>query len=263
VDRVAGLNPTENRRRVDILGLSVDIVDRPTLLARLRGWAGSSAPATRMYYTNAHVFNLAAADVRFREVLNSADVLICEGYGGRAAARVLGKRPLPVQFATMDWMDDLLVRLAADGRSIYLLGDEPGVAPACAAAMQSNHPGLRVTGSHDGFFLRGSAEEAEIISCINAGTDVLMVGMGNPLQEFWIEEHLQKLDVSLILSLGAMFRWYAAVEKRAPAWLRRLHLEWLARLLRHPKRHFKRYVVGNPALLWRAFRVRIDRAKAT
>lgn len=210
-----------------------------------------------MYYTNAHVFNVAYEDPDVRGLLNRADVLICEGWGGRFGGAIAGA-PLPEQLATMDWMDDFLERLAGRGGAIHLVGDEPGVARACAERMLQRHPGLRVTGTQHGFWDRTGAEDVRVVTDIAAaGPDVLMVGLGSPAQERWIESHLEDLDVPLVLALGAMFRWYSGVEGRAPAWMRRLHLEWLLRLLKHPVRHFRRYVVGNPRFVWRCLRQRV------
>lgn len=247
--------------RVEILGLGVHAVDRAELVSQLAAWALSGGrPARRMYYTNAHVFNLAYRDDWFRAELNRADLLICEGYGGRLAAKIAGVRPVPIQHPTMDWIDDLLAAIAREGASIYLLGDEPGVAQACGAAMVARHPRLELAGSRHGYFpLQGEAND-RVIATINAATpDVLLVGMGNPRQERWIADNLERLDSSEVLALGAMFRWYAHVEPRAPSWMRQLHLEWFHRLARHPWRHFGRYVIGNPLLVWRAALSRLAR----
>lgn len=237
---------------IDVLGLGVHALTRPDLLDLLERWAIDDAgPTRRMYYTNAHVFNVAFGDAEFRRSLNDADVLIFEGFGGCLAADLLGHER-PEQLATMDWMDDFLARLASSKATLHLVGDEPGVAERCAAEMIRRHPGLRLGGTHHGFFSKQGPESDAVVAAVNnSGADVLMVGMGNPIQEAWIERNLDRLNVPLVLALGAMFRWYVAEEPRAPAWMRRLHLEWLLRLIRHPVRHFRRYVVGNPAFLLR------------
>lgn len=249
---------------VKLLGLGVHPVRRAELIDLLSSWAARAASSRprRMYYTNAHVFNLAQDDARFRQSLNNADLLICEGWGGRIGGWIAGA-PLPEQLATMDWMDDFLPRLAADGRSLFLLGDEPGVADACALQMVRRHPGLEIAGTHHGFFDKGPDGSRAVIERVHAsGADVLFVGLGNPLQEFWIDDHLETLDVPLVLALGAMFRWYSGVERRAPSWMRRLHLEWLHRLARHPIRHFRRYVIGNPLFLLRCLGQRMERGRS-
>lgn len=241
---------------VSLLGVKVHPVVRSQLIDTLEEWARSSS-SRRVYYTNAHVFNLAWRQPQFRASLNAAELVICEGIGGRVGGAVAGVH-LPEQLATMDWIDGLLNRLADSGRRLFLLGDEPGVAAACAHRMTEHHPGLQVSGTHHGYFPKNPDGDRQIVRTINGcHTDVLFVGMGNPLQEHWIDRHFESLDVSLILSLGAMFRWYAGVEPRAPFWMRRAGLEWLLRLIRHPVRYFGRYVVGNPLFLLRCLRQRL------
>lgn len=242
---------------IDVLGLHVHDLTRFELLDRLMGWATpSSHRPRRMFYTNAHVFNLAVDDPTFASSLNSADALIFEGFGGCLGAQLLGHRR-PEQLATMDWMDDFLARLAAQSGSVYLLGDDPGVANRCGERMAAQHPGLKVAGGHHGFFDHDGPANGDVVADIRrAGPDVLMVGMGSPLQERWIDRNVESLEVPLTLALGAMFRWYVEEEPRAPSWMQRLHLEWLLRLLRHPVRHFRRYVIGNPTFVLRVLRQR-------
>lgn len=245
---------------IDVLGLGVHAFTRRGLLDQLEAWAlDRGGPTRRMYYTNAHVFNLASRNGGFRRSLNSADALIFEGFGGCLGAQLLG-HDRPAQLATMDWMDDFLCRLAEFGATVYLVGDEPGVAGRCAEEMARRHDGLRIAGTHHGFFEReGPASDALVSEINEGGPHVLMVGMGNPIQEAWIDQNIDRLEVPLVLALGAMFRWYIAEEPRAPIWMRRLHLEWLLRLLRHPVRHFRRYVLGNPAFLAKIMAQRLGR----
>lgn len=243
--------------RVIVDGLGVHALTRGTLLSLLDRWSSGSSATRRMYYTNAHVFNLASADPRLRATLNDADALICEGWAGIVGSRILG-RPLPEQLATMDWIDEFLAAIAARGGSIYLVGDEPGVAIRCGREMQRRHPGLTIAGARHGYWDRDGEEDELLVDDVRrTGPDVLMVGMGTPIQERWIEDRRRNLDVPLILALGAMFRWYSGEERRAPRWMRQLHLEWLMRLLKHPVRHFRRYIVGNPWFLWRCVKQRV------
>lgn len=245
--------------RVEVDGLRVHPVTREDLLSVLASWLRRDRCSRRLYYTNAHVFNLAARDEWFRDALNSADLLICEGWGGMLGSRIVG-RPLPQQLATMDWMDEYLERAAQVGASLFLLGDEPGVASACASEMARRHPGLRIAGVRHGFWDREGPENREVLQQVRAADpDILMVGLGNPIQERWIETHLADLEAPVVMALGAMFRWYSGVERRAPSWMRAMHLEWLMRLAKHPVRHFRRYVIGNPWFVLRCLRQRLRR----
>ena len=234
--------------RIDLLGLRVHAITRSELLDELVSWLDGDRPR-RMYYTNAHVFNLAWENDLLRQSLNGADLLIVEGHGGNVGARLAGTK-VPATHNTVYWMDDYLSRAAERHARVYLIGDEPGVADRAAAVMVERHPGLNVVGTHDGFF--DAATDARIVEGIRrAEPDVLLVGMGTPRQEFWIDDRIEQLDASTVLALGAWFRWYAGIEAWAPPWMRRLHLEWLHRFLSHPVRHFRRYAIGNPLFVAR------------
>lgn len=244
---------------LDVLGVPVTPLDRSQLLTVLTDWS-RDGDARRMHYVTGHTLNLAAEDREYALLLGTGDIVIAEGFGARLAAKLAGEGA-PEQLPTIEWIDDLLANIAAREGSIYLVGDQPGVAHACATMMAHQHPGLRVAGTHHGYFDRGGAEGAEVVAEIGRSQpDVLMVGLPNPVQEQWIAEHREQFHTHLILPLGAMFRWYSGIERRAPGWMVRNRLEWLHRLASHPKRHARRYLRGNPLLVFRALRQRWRKA---
>jgi exopolysaccharide biosynthesis WecB/TagA/CpsF family protein len=89
-----------------------------------------------------------------------------------------------------------------------------------------------------------------------ARPDVLLVALGNPLQECWIDANLAQLDARVAIGVGALFDYLAGRVVRAPRWVRALRGEWLFRLLVEPRRLWRRYVLGNPQFLWRVLRAR-------
>jgi N-acetylglucosaminyldiphosphoundecaprenol N-acetyl-beta-D-mannosaminyltransferase len=239
--------------KVDLLGVAIDAISKDELVDTLASWAVGDSKR-RAYYVHAHALNLAYEDPVFRASLNEADLVYCDGFGAKIAAS-LTRQHIPERMTPPDWIDALLRRFVADRVSLFLVGDESGVAEACAGAFRSNHAGLVVAGAHHGFFDLGSPEDVELVRSVNeSGADVVLVGMGMPRQEAWIDENLDDLNVRLCLPVGALFRWYAGVDRRPPNWVTSYGLEWLGRLVRHPVRHFRRYVVGLPLLLWRTVR---------
>lgn len=240
-------------------GIRVHSVTRKSLLSILRQWAAQKIPR-KIYYVNVHAMNLAYKEARFRESLLAADLVFCDGYGVWLASRLSGVS-LPERLTPPDWVDDFLEMMALDGKSVYLLGDEQGIAIQCAEAMQKRHPALAIAGANHGFFSIDGNFNSEAVEAIRrSGAAVLLVGMGMPRQEFWIDSNLKQLGVSLAISVGALFRWYTHAERRAPRWVTDYGMEWLARLIRHPFRHFRRYVIGNPSFF---ARVLIDRFRRT
>jgi N-acetylglucosaminyldiphosphoundecaprenol N-acetyl-beta-D-mannosaminyltransferase len=118
-----------------------------------------------------------------------------------------------------------------------------------AATATDRFPGWTLVGHHHGYIDMHQAPG--VINSINhARPHVLLVGMGNPLQEQWIDRHLDKLQVPLCLGTGGLFDHWAGNLRRAPRWVRRLGYEWLQLLLQQPHK-WRRYLLGNPAFVWR------------
>lgn len=122
----------------------------------------------------------------------------------------------------------------------FLLGGRPGVAES-AAQMLRQTLGQDVVGTCDGY-AEFAAAGAGLTDRINAsGADVVLVAFGNPLQETWILDHAAQLRAPLLFGIGALLDFLSGKAQRAPEWVRRLHMEWMYRLLREPRRLLKRY----------------------
>jgi N-acetylglucosaminyldiphosphoundecaprenol N-acetyl-beta-D-mannosaminyltransferase len=206
----------------------------------------------------AHTLNLAAADPRYREVLNTGDFVFGDGTGVRWAARLNGARMCENLQGT-DFTPSLLKTTADRGYSYFMLGgDEPTIAQAARYA-QDNFPGWRLAGYHHGF-LKSPELNTAVIDTINAARpDMLLVGMGNPLQERWIQAQLGRLDTSVCLGVGGLFDFWAGNVSRAPVWLRKVGHEWIWRLFQQPGGKARRYLVGNPLFLARIIADRFRR----
>ncbi|HEV7432372.1 MAG TPA: WecB/TagA/CpsF family glycosyltransferase, partial [Steroidobacteraceae bacterium] len=133
---------------------------------------------------------------------------------------------------------------------IAFLGARRGVAHKCAASMEQRYPGLRIVWVEHGY--HSSAEEDVKLHELNAsGAKMLLVAKGVPGQELWIAANAERLTPPVILGVGALFDFYSGAISRAPRLLRELRMEWLYRLLREPRRLFRRYVFGNPEFVAR------------
>ena len=122
-----------------------------------------------------------------------------------------------------------------------------------------DYPNLEVVTYSPPYKAEFSEEEnKEIIRAINAAQpDLLWIGMTAPKQEKWTWAHWQELDINChVGTIGAVFDFYAGTAKRAPLWWQRHGLEWLYRLLKEPKRMWRRYVIGNPLFVWNVIRER-------
>jgi N-acetylglucosaminyldiphosphoundecaprenol N-acetyl-beta-D-mannosaminyltransferase len=235
------------------MGIPIHPVTATQLVDIIVHW-GSGTEFRRVYNVNVHAMNLAEEQPDFKRFLQHADLVFCDGFGVKLMAKVAGI-DIPERMTPPDWIDDFAEKAANRGLSVFALGDEDGVAAQFLDLLRSRHPRLIVAGSHHGFFAKSGPENDAIIETINkSGATFLFVGFGMPLQERWIEQNAHALQVKVALPVGALFRWYAGYEKRAPRWVTDLGLEWLARFIRHPVRLFKRYAVGNPLFAARVLR---------
>ena len=252
------VEPPARRRRVYVLGVGIDEVSVPELHAEIERLAREPRRSL-VLNANAHLLNIAYRDPVLRAFQNTADVVVCDGVGVSLAARFLWGRALR-RITYADWMP-LLARFAAErDLSMYFLGARPGVADRAAMRLRETFPGLRVVGTHHGYFDRkpGSLENEAVVKEIRAlRPDLLVVGLGMPLQEYWLMENLGRLDVGVALTGGAVFDYVSGGLRRGPRLLTDNGFEWLARLLVEPRRLWRRYLVGNPLFVLRVLRQRM------
>jgi N-acetylglucosaminyldiphosphoundecaprenol N-acetyl-beta-D-mannosaminyltransferase len=238
-------------RQSRIFELPIELGHPDELLSRIIGWVGDGGPTKRVMYVNAHVLNESREDPALRAALMDADLVYCDGYGVRLAAKALSTE-IPHRMTGADWIWDLAARCEQRDASVYLLGGDPGVAAQAGQRLRRAHPGLRVVGAHHGYFQIGSGHDDRVIEDVNACCpDILLVGMGTPKQEIWAQRTVDRLDCSVLWGVGALFDFVSGRVPRAPASLSDNGLEWIFRLAIEPQRMWRRYLVGNPVFLGR------------
>lgn len=130
------------------------------------------------------------------------------------------------------------------------------MAERAAKALMESIPHLRVVKTRDGY--DGMANLEDVLEDIRSSqASLLIVAMGNPLQEKWLYRHMAKTGAKLGIGVGAFLDFAAGEVSRAPQILRTLKIEWTYRLAKEPKRMFKRYIVGNPLFVARAIKERL------
>lgn len=238
-------------RTVEVLGVRIANLHTIEAVALMQKLIWTTSPCTRsVYIVNAHTLNLACDDPRYLAVLKSADAVFGDGTGVRWAARWQGKKMIDNLVGT-DLMPFFFVNTLERHYRYYLLGARPGVIDRAAAYLPRQYPGLNVVGWQHGHYDRRTEHE-RVIAAINAARpDVLMVGMGNPIQEQWIHDHRAELTgVKLTVGVGGLFDHWGGVLTRAPKWVRRNGFEWVQLMLQQPHK-WRRYLVGNPKFLLR------------
>lgn len=213
---------------------------------------------------NAHSFNTAQNDELFAEALSKGDYLIPDGASIIKACKWLKAKSQPKErIAGWDLFSfemNALERKSAqqnmnDGKrlKVMFMGSSEKVLTLIRKQVAKDYPHLEVITYSPPYKPEFSDEDnAAIIKAINeANPDLLWIGMTAPKQEKWTYQHWNELDIHChVGTIGAVFDFYAGTAQRAPRWWQEHSLEWLYRLLKEPKRMWRRYVLGNPLFLW-------------
>ena len=207
-----------------------------------------------MLSANIHGFNQAHKHTWLRKLNNEAELVRNDSAGLELAGKLLGT-PIKERMTWADFGWNLAAFCEKEGLTQYFLGNKPGIPEKAKDVLQEKHPGLKVVGTHHGYFEKEGPENDVVIKEINSKKpDILIVGFGMPLQEKWILENRENIDVGIIMTGGNCFTFLAGVESRAPKWMHENGLEWLYRFIKEPVRMFKRYIIGNPLFFLRVFR---------
>jgi exopolysaccharide biosynthesis WecB/TagA/CpsF family protein len=244
------VEPPAMPETVRILGVPVAALSFAEAALRVRDLIASGG-SHQIVLANAHTLNLAWDDPAYRRVLTDATLVLRDGIGLELASRI-ARRPLQVNFVGTDFVPALLGALGDIRPRVFLYGAAPGTAEGAARALEGRCPGIRIVGTEHGF-----GDATEVVARVRAARpDVLLVALGNPVQEAWIARHLASLDARVAIGVGALFDFLSGKVRRAPAWVRAARCEWIYRLALEPARMWHRYVVGNPRFLWRVVRSR-------
>jgi len=251
------LDAIDHAERVSLLGLNIHNLTYEQTMNAIHTLI-QKRRKSMVCFVNAHCVNVACRDEEYRCSLRSAEMVLPDGSGVLIGSRIL-HTPIRENLNGTDLIPKLCAAAAKDGCTVFLLGGKAGVAEAAAANLEITYPGLRIVGTHHGYFRDGDA--GAIIEIINqAKPDILLVALGVPLQEKWIAANRSRLDVGICFAVGGLFDFLSCRIPRAPLWLRKSGLEWSFRLLMEPRRMWKRYLIGNSLFLARIGRARLSMA---
>lgn len=219
---------------VYVLGIRVDDVTYAEALDVLLNAIAARVPHV-VTTPNPEFVMLARRDAAFRAALQRSALNIPDGIGLVLAARLAGERLRAHVQGT-----DLVLMLAADsakaGHRWFLLGGEGDVAVRAGLALTAQFPGLSVVGAAPGSpHPEDDVKTRELIRAA-APVDVLLVAYGAPKQELWLDRNLAALQIPVGIGVGGVFNYLSGAATRAPLWIRRLHFEWLHRLITQPWR---------------------------
>lgn len=188
---------------------------------------------------------------QLREVYNTSDLNLADGVPLLWASKLLGNR-IRGRVTGLDLLPAFAKTAGQKGYTFFLLGAKEGVGQALADSFKEQYPKLNIVGVYSPPFAEkfSEAENKKMIDMINAvKPNVLWVSLTAPKQDYWIHEHLEKLNVNIAIGVGGAFEVTAGLIKRAPAWMQKAGLEWFYRFLQEPRRLFKRYFVEAPVFV--------------
>jgi len=246
--------PTKSLR---LGSVRVDRVDIRETLELIETFIGERTPH-RIVTVNLEYLRHAHSDPSFRAALDAADLAVADGMPLVWLSRLF-RRPLRERIAGVDLADRCAWLASIKGYRLFLLGAGAGVAQSTAEVLRERYPGLAVAGTYTpplGEF--SAAEERRIEAAIAAAQpDILLVALPTPRQELWNHANARRWNVPVVIGVGAAFDMLSGEVRRAPAWMQRSGFEWLFRLVREPRRLWKRYLVHDTAILFHILKSRV------
>lgn len=217
--------------RVDVLGVGFDNVTMEEAVDQAMAFLEEYGPHY-VVTPNPEIIEACRADAQVMEAVNGADLVLADGIGVIKGAKMLGT-PLRERTPGIEFAGSLMGKMAQRRMSLYLLGAKPGVAELAAERLAAAYPGLRIAGTHDGYF----REDGPVVEAIRkSGADVVFVCLGAPKQEFWMRKNGAATGARLLCGLGGSLDVFAGVVTRAPKFWSDHGLEWFYRLCKEPRR---------------------------
>lgn len=235
------------------IGTRVDAVTWDDLFEKVDAWLeNKSARSHHVACLNAFCAALALEDSRLASIYNRADIAGPDGMPFVHWIRTFIS-PACDRFYGPDVVLRLTTRASERGYTFYLYGGAPETLEGMARYLESRFPYLRIVGKRSPPFRPLTAEEdREICDEINRlRPDIVYVGLGTPKQDYWIDDHIEKVRGAVLVACGAAFDFFGGRVRMAPRFIQRSGFEWLYRLLgRDFKRLWRRYTIYNVKFLW-------------
>ncbi len=222
--------------KIDIHNVKIDNISMDEALDIVVGMLKSQT-TNKIFTPNAEIIMQANRDPELLSILNRADLVIPDGAGVVLASKLMGNR-LKEKVSGIDLVKKILVNTSNRPTSFFIFGGRPGVAEKASINILSDFPKARINGFRNGYF--DESDTPEIIRKINESkSEILLVGLGAPKQEKWINQYAEQLNNKVIMGIGGTIDIFAGTVALAPEFMRKAGLEWLFRLVKEPRR-FKR-----------------------
>lgn len=229
-----------------------EIIDSKVYMGELKEIHGK--PPLIINTINAHSFCMAKEDKEFGQTLAKSNVLLPDGVGITLAARILNGKHVK-KIAGWDVHQYLLEKANANNEKVFYLGSTQKTLELISRKISFEFPNITHKHFSPPFKTEFSSRDSStMISSINEfSPNILFVGMTAPKQEKWVDQFRSEIEADIIVSIGAVFDFYAGTTKRAPNWIINIGMEWFYRLIREPGRMWKRYLINNTKFIYYCF----------
>jgi len=237
------LRSENKQRKIDFCSLKVDTIKMPEVLDRIDYWIkNESRKCHWIIVTGMHGVAEVSRHADFRYILSQADMWVPDGISLVWIARLKGFN-IKERISGTDLMEEIFKK----DYNNFLYGDTQEILDA----VKNKFSDKNIEIFSPPFRELTKEEDEQIINKINqAKSDILWVGLGLPKQERWIFQHKDRLNVPVVIGVGAAFKFLSGKVKRAPKWIGKIGLEWLWRLVKEPKRVWKRVFIDMPYFFW-------------
>lgn len=233
--------------RREVLGLPVDCVRESELVSRIV-WEADRGRGATITYLTAWTLVQADGDSSMSDTISNFNICYPDGMGVVLCSGILNGTRLHKVTAN-NFFEVLCEQIALMELSVAIIGSTRDAVSHSANFMKEKFPAIRMVASSHGFLSLAEkfAFEEELR---NVTPQIVVVGMGQPMQEEWVLRMREMLPNSIFLCVGGLFDYICGIKPTPPAWMRRMGLEWLFILVLRPRRYWKRYIMGLPKLFW-------------
>jgi N-acetylglucosaminyldiphosphoundecaprenol N-acetyl-beta-D-mannosaminyltransferase len=241
---------SQPRPRINVLGVGISAINMDDAILLSDSLIRTNGRGY-VCVTGVHGVIEAQSDEAFRYILNRSFMTTPDGMPMVWAGRLQGHNRMRRVYGP-DYMLNMCRFSVERGYRHFLYGGDDGVVERLAAELTRRVPGLQIVGTYTPPFRPlTSTEEADLIAlAAETKPDVFWIGMSTPKQERFMAYYIDKLDVKLMVGVGAAFDIHTGRIKDAPPWLKEAGLQWLHRLVQEPRRLWRRYLINNPRFIW-------------
>lgn len=243
----------ETDGKFNLLGVNVSVINMEIALQIFDRWIQSRQP-NYVCVTPVHSVMMCYDNVQLRKIYNRAGIVTPDGMPVVWTGKLRRHKEIERVYGP-----DLMLALCNHSQKMnyrhYFFGGREDVLETMVGNLQKQFPKLQIAGCYSPPFRQlNDNEKAEVVNKINsASPHFVWVGLGAPKQEYWMDEHLEKLAPAILIGVGAAFDFHAGHKPQAPVWMQHNGLEWLFRLVSEPRRLWKRYLINNPRFIFHVF----------